>query len=161
MAPKVYLMCGKICSGKSTHARELRKEHRAVVLSVDEITLALFGQDAGEKHDDYVARAEAYLYRKSLEIVESGISVILDWGFWTKEERDYARQFYGSRNIPYEFHYIDVDDAEWHRRLEKRNAAITRGELDAYYVDDGLAAKFAAIFEKPEPGEIEIIIRSR
>ena len=161
MAPKVYLMCGKICSGKSTHARELRKEHRAVVLSVDEITLALFGQDAGEKHDDYVARAEAYLYRKSLEIVESGISVILDWGFWTKEERDYARQFYGSRNIPYEFHYIEVDDAEWHRRLEKRNAAITRGELDAYYVDDGLAAKFAAIFEKPEPGEIEIIIRSR
>ena len=161
MAPKVYLMCGKICSGKSTHARELRKEHRAVVLSVDEITLALFGQDAGEKHDDYVARAEAYLYRKSLEIVESGISVILDWGFWTKEERDYARQFYGSRNIPYEFHYIEVDDAEWHRHLEKRNAAITRGELDAYYVDDGLAAKFAAIFEKPEPGEIEIIIRSR
>ena len=160
MAPKVYLMCGKICSGKSTHARELRQEHKAVVLSVDEITLALFGQDAGEKHDDYVARAEAYLYRKSLEIVESGISVILDWGFWTKEERDYARQFYGSRNIPYEFHYIDVDDAEWHRRLEKRNAAISRHELDAYYVDDGLAAKFAAIFEKPEPGEIEIIIRS-
>ncbi len=160
MAPKVYLMCGKICSGKSTHARELRQEHKAVVLSVDEITLALFGQDAGEKHDDYVARAEAYLYRKSLEIVESGISVILDWGFWTKEERDYARQFYGSRNIPYEFHYIDVDDAEWYRRLEKRNAAISRHELDAYYVDEGLAAKFAAIFEKPEPGEIEIIIRS-
>ena len=160
MAPKVYLMCGKICSGKSTHAQELRKEHKAVVLSVDEITLALFGQDAGEKHDDYVARAEAYLYRKSLEIVESGISVILDWGFWTKEERDYARQFYGSRNIPYEFHYIDVDDAEWYRRLEKRNAAISRHELDAYYVDEGLAAKFAAIFEKPEPGEIEIIIRS-
>ena len=161
MAPKVYLMCGKICSGKSTHARELRQEHKAVVLSVDEITLALFGQDAGEKHDDYVARAEAYLYRKSLEIVESGISVILDWGFWTKEERDYARQFYGSRNIPYEFHYIDVDDAEWYRRLEKRNAAISRHELDAYYVDEGLAAKFAAIFEKPELGEIEIIIRSR
>ena len=160
MAPKVYLMCGKICSGKSTHAQELRKEHKAVVLSVDEITLALFGQDAGEKHDDYVARAEAYLYRKSLEIVESGISVILEWGFWTKEERDYARQFYGSRSIPCEFHYIDVDDAEWYRRLEKRNAAISRHELDAYYVDDGLAAKFAAIFEKPEPGEIEIIIRS-
>ena len=161
MAPKVYLMCGKICSGKSTHAEELRKEHKAVVLSVDEITLALFGQDAGEKHDDYVARAEAYLYRKSLDIVESGISVILDWGFWTKEERDYARRFYGSRSIPYEFHYIDVDDAEWYRRLEKRNAAISRHELDAYYVDEGLAAKFAAIFEKPEPGEIEIIIRSR
>lgn len=34
--PKVYLMCGKICSGKSTHAEELRKSQKAVVLSVDE-----------------------------------------------------------------------------------------------------------------------------
>ena len=39
--PKVYLMCGKICSGKSTHAAALRIQHHAAVLSVDEITLAL------------------------------------------------------------------------------------------------------------------------
>ena len=45
---KIYLMCGKLCSGKSTRAEQLRREHRAVLLSVDEITLALFGQDAGE-----------------------------------------------------------------------------------------------------------------
>ena len=60
---KVYMMCGKICSGKSTHATELRALYHAVVLSVDEITLALFGQDAGDKHDDYVERAERYLYK--------------------------------------------------------------------------------------------------
>ena len=158
MPPKVYMMCGKICSGKSTHAEELRKEHKAVLLSVDEITLALFGQDAGEKHDEYVEKAEAYLYRKSLEIIESGISVILDWGFWTKEERAYAKQFYGSRNIPCELHYIDVSDQEWHRRLEKRNEAVCRHELEAYYVDEGLAAKFAAIFEPPDQEEIDVRI---
>lgn len=73
---KVFMMCGKICSGKSTYARKLSKEHNAVILSVDEIILALFGQDAGDKHDEYVARTEEYLYRKSVGIIESGINVI-------------------------------------------------------------------------------------
>ncbi|MBP1546659.1 MAG: ATP-binding protein [Oscillospiraceae bacterium] len=154
----IYLMCGRICSGKSTHSQSLRKEKKAVVLSVDEITLALFGQDAGEKHDDYVAAAEEYLYRKSLEIAENGIDVILDWGFWTKEERDYAREFYGSRNIPFEFHYIDITPDEWQKRIDKRNADITSGKLQAYYVDEGLSKKFAEIFEKPDESEMKDFI---
>lgn len=154
----VYLMCGKICSGKSTFSQMLRQKHRAVILSVDEITLALFGQDAGEKHDEYVAGAEAFLYRKSLEILETGISVVLDRGFWTRAERDEARQFYGARGIAFEFYYLDIDDAEWHRRLEKRNAAVTAQQTDAYYVDDGLAAKFDEIFEPPQPDETDIRI---
>ncbi len=156
--PKVYMMCGKICSGKSTHAQKLRKEHSAVVLSVDEITLALFGQDAGEKHGEYVARAESYLYRKSLEILDTGINVVLDWGFWTKAERSEARQFYGSRGIKTALHYIEIPDDEWYRRIRQRNERIREKKLDAYYVDDGLAAKFQAIFEPPAEAEIDIRI---
>ncbi len=76
-----FLICGKLCSGKSTYAEALRKERRAVVLSVDEITLALFGRDAGENHDNYAERAKKYLYEKSLDIIETDIDVILDWGF--------------------------------------------------------------------------------
>ena len=151
---KVYLMCGKICSGKSTHAAELRRLHHAVVLSVDEITLALFGQDVGEKHDEYVARAERYLYEKSIEILREGISVVLDWGFWTKEERDYAKSYYGSNGIDWEFHYIDISQREWQHRIEKRNRDITEGKASGYFVDDGLAAKFEAIFEIPEENEL-------
>ena len=41
---KVILICGKICSGKSTYAQQLRRENRAVVLSIDEVMLAFFGQ---------------------------------------------------------------------------------------------------------------------
>ena len=93
--PKVMMMCGKLCSGKTTYAKNLRKAGKAVILSVDEIMLALFDQHAGEKHDDYVARIKGYLYQKSLEIIDSGIDVILDFGFWTKEERVCARSFYG------------------------------------------------------------------
>lgn len=152
--PKVHLMCGKICSGKSTFAQNLRKETKGVILSVDEITLALFEQGAGDKHDYYVEKTKEYLYQKSLEIVESGIDVILDWGFWTKRERDFAKEFYGSRNIPFEFHYIKIDDEEWYRRLEKRNKDVMENKTNAYFVDEGLANKFQQIFEEPEENEL-------
>ena len=158
--PKVIMTCGKICSGKSTYAKKLGKELGAVILSVDEITLALFGQDVGEKHDEYVEKAEAYLFEKSVEIVETGISVILDWGLWQKQERTYAREFYRSRGIPCELHFMDVSDEEWDRRLEKRNEDIEAGRTSAYYVDAGLKAKFRDIFEMPEENEIDVRIKA-
>lgn len=154
------MMCGKICSGKSTFAQTLRKKHCGVILSVDEITLALFGGNAGEKHDEYVERAENYLYEKSLEILDSGVDVILDWGFWTRVERRQARDFYGSRGIEYEFYFIDISHEEWQRRIEKRNCDILGKRVSAYYVDEGLAEKFRGIFEVPGEDETDMYIVS-
>ena len=156
---KVFIVCGKICSGKSTHAEVLKKEHRAVLLSVDEIMLALFGQDAGKKHDDYSKRVQEYLYAKSLDILETDRNVILDWGFAANQERDFAREFYHSKNIPFEFHYIDIDEEEWRRRIKKRNQDVLAGKVSAYYVVDALITKLDSIFEKPDRNEIDMWIR--
>lgn len=153
---KVIMTCGKICSGKSTYAARLRREINAVLLSIDEIMLAMFGQYVGEMHDEYVARTEKYLFGKSLEIINSGINVVLDWGVWTKDERAEAREFFKSRGIGYELHYIDVSDEVWRERIAKRNRAVSEGKLDAYYVDENLAAKFGAIFELPADEEIDV-----
>lgn len=152
---KVIMVCGKICSGKSTYAEHLRKQNNAVLLSIDEIMLSMFGQYVGEMHDEYVARTEKYLFGKSLEIIDSGIDVILDWGVWTKSERAEARDFYKSRGIAFELHYIDISDAVWRERIAKRNKLISEGSLDAYYVDENLAAKFGTIFEPPTDKEID------
>lgn len=156
---KVIMTCGKICSGKSTYAEKMRRERKGVLLSVDEITLALFERNIGEKHDEYVEKAEKYLFQKSLEITENGIDVILDWGFWQKSERRYAREFYKANGIECELHYIDISDEVWAQRIAKRNAMIQSGELSAYYVDENLARKAAGLFEKPEDDEIDAIVR--
>ena len=158
--PKVIMTCGKICSGKSTYARKMREEYKAVILSVDDITLAMFGQDVGDKHDEYVGKLEEYLFGKSVEIVETGTNVVLDWGFWLRSERDYARNFYAKHGIAFELHYINVSDEEWDRRLEKRNADVTAGRIIAYYVDDGLKAKFREMFEPPEENECDAVINA-
>lgn len=154
---KVFLICGKICCGKTTYANKIYAENNAILLSVDEITLALFGQHCGDKHDEYVERAEKYLLNKSMELINKDINVVLDWGFWTKAERESAKGFYKSRNIECELHYIDISDETWESRLHKRNNAVLANEISAYYVDDNLAAKFASIFEVPNEDEIDVI----
>lgn len=156
--PKAILICGKIASGKSTYAKQLMQKEKAILLSVDEITLALFDGYIGERHDEIVERTQRYLFDKSLEILRQGINVILDWGFWMKQERDEARAFYTSRGIACEFHQIDTPDSVWKRNIAMRNGEVKAGKTSAYYVDDALARKFAAIYETPDRSEIDVWI---
>ena len=151
--PKIYLICGKICCGKTTYAQILCDENNAVLLSVDEITLALFGQHCGDKHDEYVERTEKYLLKKSMEFINKDISVVLDWGFWTKEERNATKDFFKSRNIDCELHYIEVSDAVWKQQINKRNNEILNNETKAYYLELERALYFSSKFKKPDTYE--------
>jgi len=157
---KVILICGKVCSGKTTYAAKLRDEMHAVLLSADEIMLALFGGDAGTDHDRLSKLTQTYLFNKSLEILASGIDVILDWGFWTCEGRMAAKQFYAQHGVSCEMHGIVIDDALWQERIGKRNADVLAGRVGAYFIDEGLAKKFGACYEAPNPDEIDVIIRA-
>lgn len=157
---KVILICGKICCGKSTYAEEMRIKNKAVLLSVDEIMLSVFGQYAGDQHDEYVRNVQQYLFEKSLEMIQIGADVIMDCGFWTKGHRDYCKEFYRRRGIPCELHYIDISDEVWKQRLEKRNHAVSAGKNNAYYVDENLIEKFTAGFEPLSEDEIDVWVKN-
>ena len=156
---KVIFICGKICCGKTTYARELCRKNNGVLLSVDELMLAIWGQHCGEKHDEYAAKVQRYLLQKSLELIEAGTDVVLDWGFWQREKREELREFYLSRKICCEFHCIDIPEDEWKKRIEKRNRAVLQDDSCAYYVDENLAAKFEERFEMPSDDEIDVWIK--
>lgn len=156
MPLKVILLCGKLCAGKTTYARRLAPEIGAVILSVDEIMLSLFGQHLGDDHDRVAALTRDYLSRKSVEILESGIPVILDWGFWTKADRAATREFYESRGIPCDLHYIDLPDDLWRAHITARNTEVESDPTAAYYVDENLLCKPEGRFEPPEDGEIDV-----
>lgn len=156
---KAFLICGKICCGKSTYAKRLCAEYGAVLLSVDEIMLTVFGPYTGDKHDEYTERIQNYLFQKSVEIIRSGMNVILDWGFWSSRKRSAAKEFYTVRGIECEFHYMDIGDEVWKERIARRNELALRGEYMAYIVDENLAAKFESLFEPPSEREIEVWVR--
>ena len=69
---KLILICGKLCSGKTTYAKTLP----AVTLSVDELMLSLLDPFLGEMHEVYTARAKDYLLRKAEELLENGVDVV-------------------------------------------------------------------------------------
>ena len=155
---KVIMLCGRLCSGKTTYATKLRGNTGAVILSVDELMLGILGNDTGDMHDEYVRRSELYLFRKSAEIAAAGADVILDQGFWTKAERSFARSFFAERGVSCELHYISISDDQWLQRIAVRNQAVKAGMSSAYYVDDGLMEKFRSLFEPPSEDEIDKIV---
>ena len=152
---KVIMTCGLICCGKSTYAKKIQSERNAVILSIDDLTLTMFPSGAGDMHDTYVLRSEEYLLTLSLQILQSGVDVILDWGLWTQSVRKRIRDFYASHGaIKNELHYLRIDPVEWKKRIEKRNAS---GE-SAYYVDEGLREKAESLFEEPSTDEVDVLI---
>ena len=155
---KAILICGKLCSGKSYYTEKIRPKYNAAVLSCDEITLALEGVFDSSRFDELLIRVKEYLLKKSAEIIATGINVILDWGFLTNAERNSTINFYKSRNIPSEIHYIDISDKVWRQNIAERNKAVAAGSVSAYYVDEGLTEKLERIFEKPTVDEVDVWI---
>ena len=146
----VILLCGKLCCGKSTYTKVLLEHRRAMLLSCDELMLSLLPEQLGELHDEVARKAQAYLFARAAELLALGIDVILDWGFWQKESRRTAEDFFRSRGFTSEWIYLNVTDEEWRRRIEKRNAEAPPG---AYRVDEGLMQKCVSLFEEPGPQE--------
>ncbi|MCM1132839.1 MAG: ATP-binding protein [Ruminococcus flavefaciens] len=154
---KVILICGKICSGKSYYARQLKSRLNAVILSTDEATYDLINNEQGEFYNIFAEKVNRYLRKKAVEIALAGADVILDWGFWSGADRTEISAFLESHNVPYEWHYIDVSDDIWRRNIAERNARISAGEPSCdFYVDDGLLAKLLSLFEVPEADEIDV-----
>ena len=156
---KIYLICGKICSGKTYHAKQLKEKYNTVILSTDEATFDLINNEQGEFYNVFAARVNNYLKKKAAEIALAGANVILDWGFWTKKDRADISAYFLKRNIPFEWYYIDIDDEIWQRNIAERNAKIKSGNGGSdFYVDEGLLNKVNTIFEVPEQSEIDVWI---
>ena len=155
---KAILICGKICSGKTWYANELREKENAVILSTDEATYDLIDNEQGEFYDRFSKRVNLYLRKKAAEIVKAGTDVILDWGFWTKENRREICAYFSAQGIDYEWHYVDIDDKNWENNITVRNRRIDQGYKGPdFYVNSGLLEKVKTLFEPPEADEMDII----
>ncbi len=152
---KIILICGKICSGKTYYAQNIIKKGNVVWLSNDELMAALFHPHENDYHSLVIHKMHAYFFKKAIEIAKCGPDVLLDWGFWSKESRDYATKTFTEQGLEVEWHYIDIDDKKWNQYIENRNKDVLEGKTTDYYVDEGLKNKLLSFFEKPEKNEMD------
>lgn len=154
---KVIAICGKICSGKSYYAKQLKNKENAVILSTDEATFDLINNEQGEFYNIFAQRVNNYLSKKAVEIVKAGSNVILDWGFWTKSERQEITRYFKNNSVAVEWHYIDIENNRWQQLIKERNARIKNGNGGSdFYLDEGLMKKLMHQFEEPAKNEIDV-----
>lgn len=122
---KLHLVCGKIASGKSTLARSLAEAPQSVLISEDVWLSHLFGDEMRDIRD-YVrcaAKLRDAIGPHIVDLLRSGVSVVLDFPANTRETRAWMRGLVDAAGVPHKLHYLDVPDAVCKARLHERNAA--------------------------------------
>ena len=149
----LHLMVGLPCSGKTTLAKKLETERSALRLTPDEWHVSLFGQDAeAPEHDARHTHIETLLWKLASRALVLGINVILDFGFWAREEREDFRLRAKQLGAGSEVHFLDVPEAELLRRLAVRNS----DDLPArFYISEEAMKPWIAFFQRPTPDELE------
>ena len=149
----LHLMVGLPCSGKSSLARTLEHEHSALRLTPDEWHLRLFGQDAEEpEHHTRHTLIETLQWEVASRALSLGVNVILDYGFWTRAEREDFRSRAERLGASSEVHFLDVPEDELLRRLTHRNAQCL---LPSFYIPEEMMRPWMSLFEKPTSDELQ------
>jgi len=149
----LHLMVGLPCAGKTTLALTLEREHSAIRLTVDEWHLRLFGQDAEDpEHDARHGLIESLLWGVASRALALGTDVILDFGFWAREEREDYRSRAKELGASSEVHFLDVPHDELFRRLARRNAQPSEF---SFQIPEEMMKPWVASFQKPTPDELE------
>jgi hypothetical protein len=146
-------MVGLPCSGKTTLARKIEVEQSALRLTPDEWQVSLFGQDAEEpEHDARHSLIEAMLWNQASRLLVLGTNVILDFGFWAKEEREDFRSRAKQLGASSEVHFMDVPAEELLRRLAERNSQPSQ---DTFHITEEMMKPWIAFFQRPTADELE------
>jgi len=149
----LHLMVGLPCSGKTTIAKKLEHKRSALRLTPDEWHVALFGQDAEEpEHDARHSLIEALLWNIASRALELGTNVILDFGFWAREEREDYRLRAKRLGASSEVHFLDVPEEELLRRLAVRNSQLLQG---SFHISEESMKPWVEFFQKPTLEELE------
>lgn len=147
--PTLFLTVGLPSTGKTTAARRLEVERKALRLTKDEWVKALYGADNPPSAQSVI---EGRLIDVGLRALELGLDVVIDFGLWSRDERSALRQAAADRGAGVEVRYFEVAPAEQRRRLDRRQAEAPGTTWPMS--DDELAA-WAAAFEVPTPGELD------
>lgn len=156
---KVILVCGKIGSGKTFYTNWLIENTGAVLLSQDELMLTMFTRDFyhtdPEFYNHEVNMANLYTKNLSVKIAKAGTTVILDNGFWSKEERNDYKEFYNANGVNCEIYYMDTPEDIRVNNIHRRNSEAKAGQREDFIVKEEDIKHY---FEIPDESEEAVFV---
>ena len=125
MKPKLYLLCGLPASGKTTFANKLHQEAGATIFSIDKLMIEMFKFKTNDEFKQRYEDTRLIIKGKTKSLIADGKSVILDFGFWKKQDREEMIQKGKSWGADVVIYYFKSDLAALHKRLDLRNKNLS------------------------------------
>jgi predicted kinase len=149
--PVLHMLCGKIASGKSTLAQRLKQQDEAVLIAEDVWLSTLFPGEitSGADYLRCTARLHAAIAPHVVELLNTGLSVVLDFSANTIEQRQWLRGLLDQTSAAHQLHVLEVPDDVCLARLRARN---TSGE-HPFSATEEQFHQFSKHFMLPTPQE--------
>jgi predicted kinase len=151
------MMCGKIAAGKSTLTSKLALNPSTILISEDAWMAELFKPEMFTVTDyiRFVPRLRAAIGPHAVELLRSGLSVVLDFPANTVSSRHWMREIFERAQSRHQLHFLDVSDEVCKARLRARNA---RGEHE-FAASDAQFDEMTRWFSPPSEAEGFNVIR--
>lgn len=149
--PVAHIVIGFIGSGKTTFARKLETETGAVRFTKDEWMVRLFGNSPPkDKFEEYDNRMASLATDMALKCLKSGIDVIIDEGFWAKEQREEIREKVENVGAIPKFYYLEAPFEIMKSRTLERSE---NPPVDSFTIDEESFNHYWKFFQPPDKDE--------
>ncbi|MER9240653.1 AAA family ATPase [Mesorhizobium sp. M0633] len=156
--PTLYLTCGLPGSGKTSLAKIIEQEASALRLTGDDWMHKLYpGLSTPEAETGpYRGRVESLQWQIALRAIRLRCNVVVDWGLWSRAERDTCRDEARAAGARVVLCFLDVPFDELWERLSRRNAELPVGTFDIARAD---LLRWSKLFEPPTSEELALYDR--
>jgi predicted kinase len=154
--PTAHLVHGFLGVGKTSFAKQLERSLPAIRFSHDEWMVLFYGTDPPahlfEGHSRAVTEQIDLLWARCLEL---GVDVVLDLGFWSREERDQARARARAQGADALLYRVNCPEHVARARLRARNENLDGDLLITEATYDFLRMRFEPLTPEEERREVD------
>jgi len=126
----LHLIHGFIGSGKTTFAKKLEKEVNAFRFTIDEWRYILFGPKDDENFLENNEKLVKLIWKSAWRLLELEQDVIIDFGMWSREDRNETRAEAKEKNVNVKIYYTQCPKEIMLKRTLKRTENIPEDSME-------------------------------